>query len=129
MNPATTLSLGAFHGHGLGQAHMPVTHRTKLRLLSFQVPAAQNPQMVVTEQVTSDRPPEEIGECLLCREPTFKAEKKLSVSMTTVRFQNDVDRKMKFTRALEIRKLFSLLQDAELILIGWIQVSSVFAWF
>lgn len=49
--------------------------------------------------------------------------------MTTVRFQNDVDRKMKFIRALEIGKLFSLFQDAELILIGWIQVSSVFAWF
>lgn len=49
--------------------------------------------------------------------------------MTTVRFQNYVDRKIKFIRALEIRKLLSLLQDSELILIGWIQVSSVFAQF
>lgn len=49
--------------------------------------------------------------------------------MTTVRFQNYVDRKIKFIRALEIRKLLSLLQDSELILIGWIQVSSVFARF
>lgn len=59
----------------------------------------------------------------------IQSRKKLSLPMTTVRFQNYVDRKIKFIRALEIRKLLSLLQDSELILIGWIQVSSVFAQF
>ena len=68
-----------FHWPDPGQAHMSATHR---QVLNFRLPqfpgqtAAQRiPDGSATEQITSDRPPEATGGCLLCRQPTLKAKK------------------------------------------------------
>lgn len=77
MDPVTLLSLGAFMDMVWARlTRLWLTSSPKIKSAPVsRFPAAQNPRTAVPEQVTSDRPPEETGGCLLCREPTFKAEK------------------------------------------------------